>query len=379
MALKKGAELKNAFDKYTIQAQRGVGGSGVVYEALDSERSPCAIKILDQTKTSTARLKRFKNEIDFCSRNRHKNIVQVIGTGITAAGETFYVMPLYSCTLREVISKGINPASVLSFFSQILDGVEAAHLQGVWHRDLKPENILYSQDDEGLVIGDFGIAHFQEEDLLTAVETKPNERLANFLYAAPEQKIRGKRVDSRADIYALALILHEMFTGDIPLGTGHRRIADVAPERAYLDTLIDLMRRQSPEERPPSIADVKGLVQKYEYEAASLQRLSRINGTVIKSSQIDEPLADVPPRLVSFDWDRGQLTLILDRPITPAWKTAFYNMGSYSSLLGPPRTVRIRRQSCCPALGCPGTSNSADNQPFQDVAAYSVRDIKGNA
>lgn len=341
MALKKGAVIKNAFDTYTIQEQRGAGGSGEVYAVLDSEGSAYAIKILDPTRTTTARLKRFKNEIDFCSKNRHKNIIRVLGTGITETGATFYVMPLYSCTLREVMSGGIKPGAVLPIFSQILDGIESAHLQGVWHRDLKPENILCSQAAETLVLADFGIAHFEEEDLLTAVETKTGERLANFLYAAPEQKIRGKRADSRADIYALGLMLHEMFTGDVPLGTGHRRIADVAPDFEYLDSIVELMRRQSPDERPASVAGVKGFVQRYAYEAVSLQRLSKINGTVIDSREIDEPLAQTPPRLVNYEWDRGLLTLILDRPISEEWKQALYTMGNYSSLYGKPPGVFV--------------------------------------
>ncbi len=336
MALKKGALLKSAFETYTVKERKGGGGSGVVYEVLDSEGSAFAIKILDPAKTSTARLKRFKNEIDFCSKNTHENIIRVLGSGVTETGATFYVMPLYSCTLREVMSKGINPSDVLPIFTQILDGVEAAHLKSVWHRDLKPENILYSQGSQTLVVADFGIAHFEEEDLLTAVETRPDERLANFLYAAPEQKIRGRKVDGRADVYALGLMLHEMFTGDVPLGTGHRRIADVAQDFAFLDALVDLMRRQSPDERPASVADVKGLVQRYKYEAVSLQRLSQVNGTVMKSSEIDEPLAFVPPRLVNFEWDRGQLTLIMDRPVTDEWKKALYQMSRYGHVMGKP-------------------------------------------
>jgi len=339
VGVKKGTVLRNAFDTYTIQQQRGAGGSGTVYEVLDSEGSAFAIKVLDPTKASSVRLKRFKNEIDFCSRNTHKNIIRVLGTGVMESGETFYVMPLFSCTLRDVMSKGIEPDAILPVFGQVLDGVEAAHLQGVWHRDLKPENVLCSPSAEDLVVADFGIAHFEEEDLLTAVETKPGERLANFLYAAPEQKIRGKSADSRADIYALGLMLHEMYTCDVPLGTGHKRIADVSPAFGYLDALTDLMRRHSPDERPATIADIKGLVQRYEYEAVTLQRLSKINGTVIRSREIDEPLAEVPPRLVNFEWNRGQLTLMLDRPVTSEWVNALRRMGSYSSVMGKPPDV----------------------------------------
>ena len=62
----------------------------------------------------------------------------------------------------------------------------------------------------GLVVADFGIADFTAEELLTIVVTQPTERLANFLYSAPEQRVRGAPVDHRADIYSIGLILNEM-------------------------------------------------------------------------------------------------------------------------------------------------------------------------
>ena len=66
------------------------------------------------------------------------------------------------------------------------------------------------------------------------------------------------------------------------------------------------------------MADVKGLIQRYKAEAVSLQRLSEIDGTVIKSAQVDEPLAETPPKLMDADWDGANLTLLLDRPLTPS-------------------------------------------------------------
>lgn len=77
----------------------------------------------------------------------------------------------------------------------------------MWHRDLKPENILHDPIENRLVVSDFGIAHFTAELMHTLVETKLAERLANFHYAAPEQRRPGGLVDHRADIYALGLIL----------------------------------------------------------------------------------------------------------------------------------------------------------------------------
>ena len=128
MGYKKGETLRTAFDTYTIQQQRGAGGSGEVYEVRDSENSAFAVKILDPVKASASRLKRFKNEIHFCSKNTHRNVIRVLASGVTESGATFYVMLLYSGTLRDLISKVIAPKAVLPYFGQILDGVEVAHL-----------------------------------------------------------------------------------------------------------------------------------------------------------------------------------------------------------------------------------------------------------
>ena len=90
------------------------------------------------------------------------------------------------------------------------------------------------------------------------MNTKPQDRLANFEYAAPEQKPSGNReVDRRADIYALGLMLNEMFTGEIRSGSGFKMIGDVSSEYACLDDLVDCMVQQQPENRPQTIGDVE--------------------------------------------------------------------------------------------------------------------------
>jgi serine/threonine protein kinase len=215
-----------------------------------------------------------------------------------------------------------------------LDGVEAAHLLGVVHRDLKPENILYDKNSNTLAVADFGIARFTEDLLATTVETGPSQRLANFEYAAPEQRAHGKQVGITADIYALGLMLNEMFTRVVPHGTEPRLIGQVTDGHAFLDAIVAQMLRQTPDERPKSIADLKGLIQKHQSEAVSLQRLSQINGTVIKSTEIDEPLVETPPQLVSADWLGGQLILTLDRPVTKEWVNALNRMSGYTSVMG---------------------------------------------
>ena len=163
----------------------------------------------------------------------------------------------FSTTLRELIATPIPHEQVLTKFSQILDGVEAAHLTDVWHRDLKPENILYNESSDLLIVADFGIAHFSVQELATIIKTKAKDRLANFQYSAPEQRQKRGNVDHRADIFALGLILNEMFTGDLIQGSGYRTIGSVNEGFAYLDPLVETMVQQNPDSRPHSIDEIK--------------------------------------------------------------------------------------------------------------------------
>jgi serine/threonine protein kinase len=324
MGYKKGDVVKTAFDTYTIERRRGAGGSGEVYEVSDADGVAYAAKFLDSERASTTKLKRFKNEIHFCTKNTHPNIIQIIASGITASGTTFYVMPLYSGTLRELISKGIARPAVLPYFGQILDGVEAAHLRGVWHRDVKPENILFSAEIDTLIVADFGIAHFEEDDLLTAVETRNNERLANFLYSAPEQRNRNQRVDGKADIYALGLILNEMFSGAVPQGTSFRKVSEVAHDYGYVDELVDLMLRQDPDARP-SVEIVKRELIARGNEFLSVQRLNSLKSQVIPETEVDDPIIRTPIEIADADYQDGHLVFTLTAAPPPNWIAAFQN------------------------------------------------------
>jgi tRNA A-37 threonylcarbamoyl transferase component Bud32 len=258
-ALTRSAKFVTALDTYTRIGQLGAGGSGTVYEVRGSDNETYALKQLGR-QIDTKRLQRFKNEIWFCSKSNHKNIISVLDHGIVETEDgarPFYVMPRYHGTLRTLLSAGISHDRVLSLFMQVLEGVAAAHLQNVFHRDLKPENVLYDEPKDTLLISDFGIAHFAEDDLYTAVETSNHDRLANFQYSAPEQRVRHKPVDQRADIYALGLILNEMFTSQILQGVGFKKISEIAPRYSYLDDVISQMVQHEPERRPTTLQVVK--------------------------------------------------------------------------------------------------------------------------
>jgi serine/threonine protein kinase len=324
--------ISTSYDTYTIHKQIGQGANGFVYKATNSSGSEFAVKLLDPRTATEEKRKRFKNELGFCERNKHKNIVTVVDRGLFEDAP-FYVMQCYEGSLRDLMRSRIEHQKILPIFSQILDGVEAAHLQNVIHRDLKPENILFAHATETPVVADFGIAHFEEENLITAVETNDGRRLANFEYAAPEQCKRGQHVDHRADIYALGLILNEMFTGGLARGTKYRTIASVAPQYGYLDEIIAQMLSNDPADRQQTVGAVKEQLRAREQAYFQDQKLSELKKTVIRISDLDDPLVLEPPKLVRFEWGPRVLTLFLSKPVSREWIHAFRQIGRSTTTL----------------------------------------------
>ena len=242
MAKRKLLTFTTTFEEFVSSGVIGQGGTGIVHRVSDSKGREFAAKLLDAEHAHGARLARFKNELTCCVRNKHPNILCAIDHGVVIEGTTkspFYIMPLYDGSLRSLLKQKVPPKDMLTIFLRILDGMEAAHKQGIIHRDLKPENILISGTGKQVAVADFGIAHFQEEDLRTAVETKSADRLANFQYASPEQRMRGSAVDQRSDIYSLGLMLNELFTNNLALGTGYAKIVSVSAEHKYLDEIVE--------------------------------------------------------------------------------------------------------------------------------------------
>jgi serine/threonine protein kinase len=326
--------FRTTFDSYKQIRSLGSGGAGTVFEVVDGEGTHKALKLLDPEKATGDRLKRFKNEVQFCLKSSHKNIIRVLDHGLSDSGAPFYVMPMFPGTLRELLKSNIPPQDVLPLYGAILDGVEAAHLSGVCHRDLKPENILYDDRLRTLVIGDFGIARFTQEELYTAVETKKHDRLANFQYSAPEQRARGQVVDVRSDIFALGLILNEMFTNEVPQGAGFRRIAEVAAEYSYLDEIVDRMIQQSRDQRYENIGKVKEELIARGNEFIAAQKLSETKREVILEAEVDDPLVLEPLRPVSFDYEDGLLITNFNKAPNSRWIFHFQNPGSYRSFQG---------------------------------------------
>ena len=329
--LKKGTKIKTISNEYIIRNQIGQGGNGTVFLACDDSGKEYGVKAIDRTRTSKEKLKRFHNEIAFCSNNSHENIVPIIDRGTyynDSKDLVFYIMPFYPSTLRDLMKSGIPHERVLPLFLDIASGLCFAHQKGVWHRDIKPENILIDADGHA-IIADFGIAHFCEDEMATLVETNKHDRMANFQYAAPEQRIRGQMVDGRADVYSIGLILNEMFTGTIIYGVNYQTIASVNKDYGYLDEVVSKLICQYPEERLYP-------VDKIAIEILALQKKAENTKALLKLAS-EQPVEDLeeeiiqPPRIIDISYEDGYLKLKLQGlpPRHDIW-FSFLTDGKYS-------------------------------------------------
>jgi serine/threonine protein kinase len=112
MTLKNPVVLETTFANYIATDVIGEGGAGRIYKATDESGAMWAIKLLDASKASKERAKRFKNEILFCLKNQHPNIVAVVDHGIFRDKDKsvpFYVMQLYGGSLRKLLQSGTSP------------------------------------------------------------------------------------------------------------------------------------------------------------------------------------------------------------------------------------------------------------------------------
>lgn len=331
--LTKGAEIHTAFDDYVLIRQQGEGGNGKVFSAKNSDGEEVAIKFVEKNSSRT-KLKRFKNEIYFCEQHRHKNIVPILDRGYVCFDEkeyVFYIMPLYNETLKDRIKKGVSHKDAVHIFVGILEGLNFAHEHNTIHRDIKPENILFSAETMDPVICDFGIAHFTEDELLTAVETRPGDRMANFYYAAPEQYKKKAEICPQTDIYSAALILNEMFTGEIPQATGYKTIKEIDPDYGYLDDVFVQLFRQVPEERlypeDQIISEMKILAERNrrEKEKAILQNAIY--------EMIDPGKFET--NIIRKEYRNGYLVFIFDREFPVEWfQKLAYSSYSHSAIMG---------------------------------------------
>ncbi|MGH9639705.1 MAG: serine/threonine-protein kinase, partial [Bryobacteraceae bacterium] len=203
-------DLTPLSQRYELLAEAGHGSMGNVYKARDRETGETvALKLLKpEIASDQTMMERFKKELLFARKITHKNVCRVydfnrIG-GIAYTSMEF----VEGDSLRAVLNRfgGLPLRKGLDVALQMCSALQEAHAQGIVHRDLKPENVMV--DAQGNVkIMDFGIARSMD-----AMTRLTGSMVGTPAYMAPEQ-VSGKQVDFRTDIYALGLILYEIFTG----------------------------------------------------------------------------------------------------------------------------------------------------------------------
>lgn len=201
---------------YEIVEPLGAGGMGVVYKALDQRLDRfVALKFLPpQLGIDDAAKLRFVNEARAASALDHANICTIHEIDEDDDGQLFIVMAFYEGeSLKERIERGpMPPLQVVDLGVQIAAGLGVAHERGILHRDIKPANLFITSRGEVKIL-DFGLAKITGVTKMTRTGTS----MGTLNYMAPEQ-LRGRPVDARADVWAVASVLYEMLTGQPAFG-----------------------------------------------------------------------------------------------------------------------------------------------------------------
>jgi serine/threonine protein kinase len=263
--------------RYKIRQKIGEGGMGTVYlaEQLHPMRRQVALKLINPGMDSRVVLARFESERQALAMMDHPNIARVLDGGTTASGLPYFVMDLVKgisltdyCKLHE-----LGLAARLELFQQICSAIHHAHQKGIIHRDLKPTNILIESHDgvPSPRVIDFGLAKamsgtsLSEHSLFTAFGSVTGTPL----YMAPEQaSFNALDIDTRADIYALGVVLYELLTGTTPIQ--HDTL-----QRAALDEMFRVIRELEPPTPSSRLSTVESPPVRSGRWEANQSRLSR--------------------------------------------------------------------------------------------------------
>ncbi len=208
--------LGQTLDEYRLVAVLGQGGMARVYRGLDLRlQRAAAIKVIDtQFRADPEYAARFEREARTIAQLDHPHIVRLYRYG-NVDGLLYMAMQFIpGASLEHVLASYraeaafIEPSDACRLVREVCLALDYAHAQGVIHRDVKPANILLDQQGRA-ILSDFGLA------LLADVGTR-GRILGSPHYVAPEQALSSAQAVPQSDLYALGIILYEMFTGEVP-------------------------------------------------------------------------------------------------------------------------------------------------------------------
>jgi serine/threonine-protein kinase len=284
-------------DRYQLERRIGQGGMAEVWVATDNDLDrKVAVKWLKTNlATDPVVTERFRREAIAVARLTHPNIVAVHDVFVHEGRQAVVMQLVDGKSLRQLLDsqRRLGPELTIHIGAAIAGALDEAHRAGFVHRDVKPGNILVTSDGR-VLLTDFGIAkglQAGDEDL-----TSDNVMMGTAKYLSPEQ-VRGRRLDGRADIYSLGLVLYECLAGRVPfLGESD---ADTALARLQRDPtdlghlrptlpigLVNLIHKtlaRNPAHRPQSGSELRGA-------------LLAVDTT---PPEFDGTPADPPPRLAN--------------------------------------------------------------------------------
>ena len=314
-AAKKGLVGSTISDRYKIEKLLGEGGMGAVYQVEHIlMRKRMAIKVLHPEMTRLPEVvARFEREAMAAAHIEHPNVVTATDFGKLDDGSFFLALEyVEGKSLREVIAKGrLDLGRALHIARQIASALSRAHALKIVHRDLKPENVMLVErdgDPDFVKVLDFGIAKVQIGELTAGdVEKSANGPAQPVLtqagmvygtpeYMAPEQAL-GQPVDSRADMYALGIIVYEMLCGVRPFDAESK----VALLGMQVTAPMPAMKTKAPDaDIPPDVEDlVKRLLAKEANERLGdakelIEEIGVIMRELVNSGSIDIAYASQP-------------------------------------------------------------------------------------
>src|SRR6202167_500023 len=261
-ALPNATELAGqTFGPYTLIAQIGQGGMGSVWLARRSDgrfERQAAVKFVNSGLAGRATEERFKREGSILGRLTHPHIADLLDAGISSDGQPYLILEYVDGAAidRYCDEHKLDVESRVRLFLDVLAAVAHAHANLIVHRDIKPSNVLVTTSGEVKLL-DFGIAKLLEGEGQTGASTLLTHEGGSVLtpqYAAPEQ-LTGQPVTTATDVYALAVLLYLLLTGQQPAGPGSHspaRLLNAITETQPLppsDTVLSADAESMPEKR----------------------------------------------------------------------------------------------------------------------------------
>jgi eukaryotic-like serine/threonine-protein kinase len=294
-----GQTLRN----YRITEKLGVGGQGTVYKATDLKlgRSIVIKVIPPELSAKESNLKRFEREARLASSLDHPNICTIYDLDEVDGVHFIAMQHVEGKNVRQLVAgRPLELRTALLIGLQVADALAAAHSRGIIHRDIKSGNVMVTPSGQVKVL-DFGLAKLLDDTNAATAGIHRTELTeigipyGTATYAAPEQA-RGDRVDKRADIFSLGVLLYEMLTGTWPfrgkttIDVRHAVLHDpprpitelrTSPIPQRLQQIIDRALAKEPRDRFQNMADLRKELRLVLQEVDS--------GVVIEHSVTPEP------------------------------------------------------------------------------------------